>query len=171
MLKLLGSVLIILGCGGIAYSKLIGCRTRIELLNALERLLTKGIYILLGQQQNIIFFFKKVDCGNKELGFELLKMGEGLENHLYPSGDMAWRTGPARFISRHGFREDDIEIINGCGAAFFEKSSDEIMNGLKNNLKLVELIKEHELKQQRDVRRVWLPVSVMGGIAFALAFA
>ena len=151
MLKLFGSAFIIIGCGGVAYSGILGCRTRIELLTALERLLQKGIYILLGQQQNTVIFLKNVSCGNKELEGELFRMGEALEKHLYPNGDM--------------------EIIKGCGAAFFEKSSDEIRAGLQNNLELMELIKEYELKQQRDIKKVWLPVSIMGGIACALVLA
>ena len=75
MLKLFGSAFIIIGCGGVAYSGILGCRTRIELLTALERLLQKGIYILLGQQQNTIIFLKNVSCGNKELEGELFRMG------------------------------------------------------------------------------------------------
>ena len=171
MLKLFGSAFIIIGCGGVTYSRLLGCRTRIELLAALERLFQKGIYILLGQQQNTIIFFKNVSCGNKELDGELYRMGEALEKHLYPNGDMAWRTGPAGFMEKYGFRDEDLEIIRGCGAAFFEKSSDEIRAGLQNNLELMELIKDYELKQQRDIKKVWLPVSIMGGIACALVFA
>lgn len=171
MLKLFGSAFIIIGCGGVTYSRLLGCRTRIELLVALERLLQKGIYILLGQQQNTIIFLKNVSCGNKELDGELYRMGEALEKHLYPNGDMAWRAGPAGFMEKCGFRHEDLEIIRGCGAAFFEKSSDEIMAGLQNNLELMELIKDYELKQQRDIKKVWLPVSIMGGIACALVFA
>ena len=171
MLKLFGSAFIIIGCGGVAYSGILGCRTRIELLTALERLLQKGIYILLGQQQNTIIFLKNVSCGNKELEGELFRMGEALEKHLYPNGDMAWRKGPADFLEKYGFRHEDLEIIKGCGAAFFEKSSDEIRAGLQNNLELMELIKEYELKQQRDIKKVWLPVSIMGGIACALVFA
>lgn len=171
MLKLFGSAFIIIGCGGVTYSRLLGCRTRIELLVALERLFKKGIYILLGQQQNTIIFLKNVSCGNKELDGELHRMGEALEKHLYPNGDMAWRAGPAGFMEKYGFSNEDLEIIRGCGAAFFEKSSDEIRAGLQNNLELMERIKDYELKQQRDIKKVWLPVSIMGGIACALVFA
>ena len=67
MLKLLGSFFIILGCGGVAYSKLINCKRRIELLDSIEKLLYKGIYTLLGQQQTAIVFFKTVNCGDDAL--------------------------------------------------------------------------------------------------------
>ncbi len=171
MLKLFGSLLIIAGCGGIAYSKMCGCRKRIELLDALERMCNKGIYILLGQQQNTVIFLKNVSCGNKAFDAELSRMGEALERHLYPNGDLAWRAGPASFMGQYGFRREDLELINGCGAAFFEKSSDEIRNSLETNLKLIELIREQELSSQREIKKVWLPVSLMGGIACVLVFA
>ncbi len=170
MLKLFGSFFIILGCGGVAYSKLINCKKRIELLDSIEKLLYKGIYTLLGQQQNVIVFFKTVNCGDDALNNELAKLGRALEQHLYPNGSVAWRECTGKFFKLYGFREEDFVTISNCGEAFFEKNQEEILNGLKRNLNLMKLIREYEIKQQNDMRKVWIPISVLGGIVFALLF-
>ena len=56
------------------------------------------------------------------------------------------------------------------GEGVVEKNQEESLNGRKRNLNVMQIIREYEIKQQNDTRKVWIPISILGGIVFALLF-
>lgn len=170
MFKIIGGILVIAGFGGITYSRYMEGRKRIEFLTSLEMLMYKGLFVLLGQQQNVIVFFKTVETGNDLINTILCNIGSDLESHKYSNGLMAWRQNLVKILNILNFKAEIIKTLCDLGNAFFEKSPEEIRESLNRNIKLIGLIKENEIKRQAETKKVWLPVSMLGGAIFVLLF-
>lgn len=165
MLKLVGSVLIVAASLGFACSIRRELADHLKLLYEIRRLFVdianearysmQPVEVLLG------CFIKTKDerltavC--REIADNLLEKREG-------AGEEVWRKVFTTNRRELGLKEDEAEVIENAGNAFFGKSMEENQKHLSLYLERLDFMIGNQRREQKEKQRVYQTVSVMCGL-------
>ena len=98
----------------------------------------------------------------------LREIGEKLKEKTAGFGEEIWRESFA--MRRHllGLREEESEIIEQAGRAFFGKSMEENQKILSLYLERLDFLIEGERKERREKQKVYQTVCVMSGLVLVI---
>lgn len=165
MLKLLGSILIAAASVGFACSIRKDLADHLKLLYEIRRLFvdisSEAKYSMQPVEVLLGCFIKTKDerlsavCG--EIAENLLEKKEG-------AGEEVWRNAFGRHRRELRFNEEEAEVVENAGNAFFGKSVEENQKHLSIYLERLDFIIENVRKEQKEKQRVYQTVSVMCGL-------
>lgn len=169
MLKFGGCFLILLASIGSAYSIYKELRQHLKLLyevrNLLSNLFWEMSYSIQPIETILLYHVKTTDekllriC--EEIGTNLLKKEAA-------SGGEVWRKCFASHRQELGLREEESEIIELAGSAYFGKSIEENKKMLNLYLERLDYLIEGERKERKEKQKVYQTICIMSGLVLII---
>lgn len=169
MLKLVGSILIVVAGIGIAYSIRRDLAAHLRLLYEIRKLFVdiscaayesmQPVEILLG-----CFLRTRDERLNqicKEIATRLIEKKEG-------KGEDVWRSVFAEYRGELQLSSEEAEIVEGAGSAFFGKSVSENKKHLSVMLERLDFLIEAARGEQKEKQKVYGTISVLGGVMLVI---
>ena len=169
MLKLLGCMLILLASLGGAYSISMELKRHLELLYELRSLLS-GIlwemnYSMLPLENILLYQVKTAD---EHLLHICESIGTGLLQKEAGNGGEVWRACFAAHRQELKLTEEESEVIEQAGNAYFGKSMEENQKILSLYLERLDFLIEGERQERREKQKVYQTVCVMSGLVLMI---
>ncbi len=98
----------------------------------------------------------------------LTEIGEKLRGKSDGLGEEIWQESFAKRRQQLGLKEEESEIIEQAGSAFFGKSMEENQKMLSLYLERLDFLIEGERKERREKQKVYQTVCVMSGLVLVI---
>lgn len=165
MLKLLGSLLIITASMGLAYTIRRDLTGHLHLLYEIRKMLVDITYAAGNSMQPVeILLGCFLKTGDERLNAACAEIAERLIEKREERGEEVWRTVFKRYRKELLLREEEAEILEEAGSAFFGKSVEENREHLTLSLERMDFIIENTRKEQKEKQKVYQTVSIMCGL-------
>lgn len=169
MLKFAGCALILLASLGGAYSVYLELKGHLELLYELRSLLSNILWEMEYSMQpieNILLYQARTTDERllhicKEIGTRLLKKEA-------QSGSEVWRECFASYRQKLKLKEEESEVIEQAGNAYFGKSMEENQKTLSMYLERLDFLIEGERQERREKQKVYQTVCIMSGLVLMI---
>lgn len=169
MLKILGSVLVIVASVGIAYSVRIEMSEHLRLLYELRKLLVNISYAAFETRQPVEILLgcfvetkdERLNALCKEIAKRLIEKKEG-------TGEDVWRNTFLVYREDLQLTSDEMEVIESAGSAFFGKSIEENKRHLSVALERLDFIIEAMRNERKEKQKVYGTLSVMCGLMIVI---
>ena len=168
--KLLGIVLVFCGVSGILYSWISTqkeCQRRWE-----ETLLflQKMVFAIQTERSPILMFLEKYEARDEVLQRCIKEMLQRLSANIYPKGQVVLQDVFKEEEKDWNWDRECFEILLRAGEGMFGRSREENVSLLQKTIE--ELENERKKVKERDEkeRKVWIPVSMLGGMMLVILF-
>ncbi len=169
MLKLLGSMMILTASIGMAYSVQVELKQHQQCLFELRGLLTKIFWEMNYSMRPVeMVLLYQIHTQDKRLERILREIGEILMKKEAESGESVWCEVFRRHRRELGLHEEESELIEQSGRAFFGKSVDENQKILSMYQERLDFLIETEQKERKEKQKVYQTVCVMGGLVLVI---
>jgi hypothetical protein len=112
----------------------------------------------------IVDYLKNYHCREKLLEETLVEIANRLEEKVYPSGEVVWENVFDEKKAKWNLNQEIFAVVMGLGRGFFGKKRSENVSFLRRGLKELEQKREQKNEKDAKARKVWIPVSMLGGI-------
>lgn len=162
--KMMGMFCFLGGIAYLLYNWVVEQKNQSRRIGEMQIFLQKSIYAMEEEKIRIIDYFRGYSSREKLLEETLQEIANRLEQKVYPSGEQVWEDVFWENRFRWNLDGDTFEIMMGLGRGFFGKKRSENLSFLKKGLKKIE--HQQEIKKEKDTKaqKVWIPVSMLGGI-------
>lgn len=165
MLKLIGSIIIVMASIGLAYSIKRDLTEHLRFLYEIRRMLV----MLSGEadysmQPMEVLLGNYIKQGNERLHKVCDRIAKRLMEKRDGTGEAVWREEFESCQKELGLNEEETEIIKNAGNAFFGKSMDENRKHLSLTLERLDFVIENTRKEQKEKQKVYQTVSVICGL-------
>lgn len=169
MLKLVGSILVVAAGIGMAYSIRRDLENHLRRLYDIRKLFVDISYAAYESMQPVeillgCFIRSRDEAINevcKEIAERLIEKKEG-------KGEEVWKNVFAEHKSLLELTDDEAEIVEQAGSAFFGKSVDENKKHLSLTLERLDFVIETARGEQKEKQKVYSTVSVLGGVMLVI---
>lgn len=169
MLKVTGSIIIIMASIGIAQTIRKELVEHLRLLYELRKLLVDIAYAAVESMQPVeillgCFILTRDERLNrlcKEIAERLIEKKEG-------TGEEVWRNVFTDFRQELQLRDEESEVIESAGSAFFGKSVDENRKHLALTIERLDFLIETARGEQKEKQKVYGTVSVLCGLMLVI---
>lgn len=169
MLKLIGSMLVITASVGIAWSIRRELTEHLRLLYEVRKLFVDISYAALESRQPVeILLGCFVRTGDERLNVICKEIAESLIEKKEGAGEDAWRKVFEKYRKILHLTNEEMEIIEGAGSAFFGNSMEENKKHLTLLLERLDYLIEMARGEQREKQRVYGTVSVVCGLMMVI---
>lgn len=165
MLKAAGCTILLLASLGFAYSIRIEMKNHMMLLYEIRKMLNDIFYEAMYSMQpveNILLY--SVYTGDDRLNESLKQIGKGLVLKESGNGEEVWSRIFFEKRKELALKEEEAEIIEHAGSAFFGKSMEENQKVLALYLERLDFLIETERKERREKQKVYQTASIMCGL-------
>lgn len=166
----IGMILLFGGIAGSVYSWLESGRNREKRLDEALLFLQKCSFAMDNERVKIITYFKEYRSKDKVLNDSLQEVANRLSMCMYPSGIQVWRDVLFEKKEDWDFSEESFFILQKAGEGFFGAKREENISFLKKSICELEMQRTKEKEKNIQERKVWVPVSVLGGIMLMIIF-
>ena len=162
--KITGMSLFLIGIAYLLYEWVLEQKRQSQRISELLVFLQKSIFVMEEEKIHIIEYLRNYICKEKLLEDTLAVIADRLEQKIYPEGEKVWEMVFAEKKQEWNLGEEEFAIVTGLGRGFFGKKRSENLSFLKRGLK--DLEEQQRKKKEKDAkeRKVWIPVSMLGGI-------
>ena len=162
--KMMGMFCFLGGIAYLLYNWVLEQKNQSRRLGEIQIFLQKSICAMGEEKIRMIDYLKSYSSREKLLEETLQEIARRLEQKVYPSGEQVWEDVFREKQLKWNLDEDTFEIILELGRGLFGKKRSENLMFLKKGLRNLE--QQQEKKKEKDVkaRKVWIPVSMLGGI-------
>ena len=171
MLKVLGSMLILLASIGFGFQIQMDLRNHLRLLYDIRKLLldiaNETAYTMDPME---VVLEHAIHNRNPYLNEICKEMGEGLQKKERGCGQELWQERIEAWQKRLGLSLEEKEIFAGAGCAFFGKSMGENEKSLEHYLERLDYVIDQVRGEQKEKQKVYQTVSVMCGLIIILLF-
>ena len=171
MLKVLGSMLILLASVGFGFQIQMDLRNHLRLLYDIRKLLldiaNETAYTMDPME---VVLEHSIHSRNPYLNEICREMGEGLQRKERGCGQELWQERIEAWQKRLGLALEEKEIFAGAGCAFFGKSMGENEKSLEHYLERLDYVIDQVRGEQKEKQKVYQTVSVMCGLIIILLF-
>ena len=153
--------------GGIAYLLYIWVKEQNSQYRRIAELvvfLQKSIFAMEEEKLHIIDYLRNYSCREKILDETLQEIARRLEQKVYPSGEQVWEDVFLEKKHKWELDEETFEMVLGIGRGFFGKRRSENLSFLQRGLRNLEQQQKKKKEKDAKERKVWIPVSMLGGV-------
>lgn len=169
MLKLFGSIIIITASMGIAYCIQRDMEEHLRLLYEMRKLFLDIAYAASESMRPMeVLLGCFVRAKDERLNFICRQIAEGLLEKKEGKGEEVWERVFAKERRSLGLSQEEAEVAERAGSAFFGKSVEENEKHLEYTLERLDFLIENIRKEQKEKQKVYQTVSVMGGFLLIL---
>lgn len=165
MLKLTGCVILFFASIGFAYCIRIEMKNHLILLYEVKKMLSdifcEELYSM-QPMENILLY--EINTGDDRLNEICHEIGTGLLQKESGTGEEVWRRIFSEKRKELALKEEEAEIIEQAGSAFFGKSMEENQKVLALYLERLNFLIETERKERKEKQKVYQTVSIMCGL-------
>jgi len=165
VLKLLGSALILIASVGLAYSIQMELKLHQKRLFELRSLLTKifwEMHYSLRPLEMVLLY--QIDIQDECLNSILREIGEGLMKKEARCGEDIWQEVFRKHRRKLRLNEEEGELIEQAGRAFFGKSVEENQKILSLYQERLDFLMEVEQRERKEKEKVYQTVCIMSGL-------
>ena len=171
MLKVLGSMLILLASVGFGFQIQMDLKNHLRLLYDIRKLLldiaNETAYTMDPME---VVLEHAIHSRNPYLNEICKEMGEDLQKKERGCGQELWQERIEAWQKRLGLSPEEKEIFAGAGCAFFGKSMGENEKSLEHYLERLDYVIDQVRGEQKEKQKVYQTVSVMCGLIIILLF-
>lgn len=169
MLKLLGSVLILIASIGLAYSIQIELKEHQKRLFELRSLLTKIFWEMNYSMRPVeMVLLYQIETQDEALAGILREIGECLMKKEAKCGEDIWQEVFRKHRRELGLKTEEGELIEQAGRAFFGKSVEENQKILSLYQERLDFLIDVERKERKEKQKVYQTVCVMSGLVLII---
>ena len=154
---------------GLAYSMRIELKRHLQCLFELRNLLYEVFWEMNYSMQPVeMVLLYQVETQNMCINEIIKEIGEKLMQKTAESGEVIWRESFAARRQQLGLKEEEGEIIEQAGNAYFGKSMEENQKILSLYLERLDFLIEVERSERREKQKVYQTVCIMCGLMFII---
>lgn len=168
--KIVGIVLLMGGIAGSLYEWMELQKERCKRLEEFMVFIHKFIFAMETEKVRVIDYFLNYNSKDKVLENTLHELVVRLKENIYPTGQGAWEEVLREEEKNWNLDKESMHVIRTCGNGFFGKSREENISFLKKQLEELEALQRKNRQEDAKERKVWIPVSFMGGFMVILLF-
>lgn len=169
MLKLTGSLIIFTASVGLAYCIRRDMAAHLKLMYEIRKMLLDISYAASESLQPVeILLGCFVRTKDERLNDACKQIAEHLIEKKEGAGEEVWRKVFEKQRKSLGLSEEEAEIVERAGSAFFGKCVEENRKHLAYSLERLDFLIENIRKEQKEKQKVYQTVSVMGGLLLIL---
>ena len=169
MLKLVGSMLILIASIGLASSIQNELKQHQERLFELRSLLIKIFWEMnysLRPVEMVLLY--QIETQDECLGIILKEIGECLMKKEAKCGEDIWQEVFHKYRKELGLKAEESEVIEQAGRAFFGKSVEENQKVLSLYQERLDFLMEVEQKERKEKQKVYQTVCIMSGLVLII---
>lgn len=162
--------ILILGIGGVGeiYEWIARNKSRQKRLEELIIFLKKSRYAMEEEKVRWIPFFQTYESEDELVNETLRQVGDYLEQHRYPYGEEAWKSVFLERKNEWNCKESCFQVFMQMGGAFFGRSKQENGAFMERSIRQLEECKQKEIERFAEEKKVWIPVSMLGGVLLVI---
>ena len=169
ILKMIGSSLILVASFGLAMCVQREMKEHLKCLFELRNILYEIFWEMNFSLQPVeMVLLYQVQTNHFRIREILTEIGEKLKGKSDGLGEEIWRESFAVRRQQLGLKEEESEIIEQAGSAFFGKSMEENQKMLSLYLERLDFLIEGERKERREKQKVYQTVCVMSGLVLVI---
>lgn len=169
MLKLIGSILILIASIGLAYSIQMELKEHQNRLFELRSLLTKIFWEMNYSRRPVeMVLLYQIDTQDECLNGILREIGQCLMKKEAKCGEDVWQETFRRYRRELGLKREESELIEQAGRAFFGKSVEENQKILSLYQERLDFLMEVERKERKEKQKVYQTVCIMSGLVLII---
>lgn len=166
----IGILMFFVGIAGCLYNWLEMQKEREKRLDEVLLFLQKCVFAMENEKIRITTYFKEYRSKDKVLNETLQEVANQLAMCMYPMGIEVWKNVLGEKKREWDFTEESFQILENAGVGFFGTKKEENISFLKKSICELEIQKKKEKEKNMQERKVWVPVSVLGGIMLMIIF-
>ena len=168
MVQFLGICLLGVGIFGSIYEWIMRQRNRKRRMDNLLDFLRTISFTM--EESNIFWipFLEEYVSEDEAIQEVLYKLLQNLKENKYPKGELAWQEAIKGCEEQWDFSKESMELLYGIGKGFFGKSRKENLEIIHMYMHLLQECKEKEQKEFAEKKKVWIPVTLLGGIMLVI---
>ena len=168
MWKIIGIILFGAGLMGEVYEWIAKNKSREKRLEEMSFFLKKARYAMEEEKVRWIPFFKNYKSKDTVVTQTLHNIAQCLEEHRYPYGEDAWKAVFLEKKREWNCKEACFQMLMQMGNAFFGRSRQENADFMERYSNQLEEWIKKEKEQFTEERKVWIPVSLLGGVMIVI---
>ena len=169
ILKILGSSLVLLSSMGLAMCIRKEMKDHLRCLFELRNLLYEIFWEMNFSMQPVeMVLLYQIETTHAGIGEIVREIGEKLKEKTASLGEEIWRESFSMYRKKLGLTEEESEIIEEAGSAFFGKSMEENQKMLSLYLERLDFLIEGERKERREKQKVYQTICVMSGLVLVI---
>lgn len=168
--KLVGIVLFFCGVVGSLRDWIGNQNEKQKRLDCFILFLQKSIFAIETENVKVVDYFAKSITRDSRMNDALHEIAERLSLHIYPDGSEVWKDVFWEMKRDWDFNEECFELILKAGMGFFGRSKNENVMFLRKSVKELEIQRKKLKEKNIQERKVWVPVSVLGGMMLMILF-
>ncbi len=166
--KIVGIVLLLGGIAGNLYQWMQMQRERQNRIEEFGLFLHKSIFAIETERIRVIDYFANYKSGDSRITEVLQEISRRLSENIYPNGQMVWEEVLKEKEESWNVDRETFDIILRSGIGFFGFRREENICFLKKQIEELEKQKKKNKENDAKERKVWVPVSLLGGIMFVI---
>ena len=132
--------------------------------------LQKSIFAMESEQVKLIEYFSKYISKDWYLNAVLYDLAKRLATNTYASGQKAWEDAFTKEKEHLSLDEETFLLVLHAGNGFFGRSLEENVCFLKKMIEELESRKKEIKEKNTKERKVWIPISMLGGVMVMILF-
>ena len=162
--KITGMFFILGGIVFLLYNWVLEQKSGNRKIGELVVFLQRSIFAMEEGKMQIIEYFGTYISREKLLEETLYEIARRLEQKVYPHGEMVWEQVFWEKRLDWNLDEETFEIVLELGRGFFGRKRSENISFLQRGLTRLEERQKRKREKDAKERKVWIPVSMLGGI-------
>lgn len=132
--------------------------------------LQRSIFAIETENVKVIDYFAKSITQDSRMNDTLHEIAYRLSLHIYPDGSEVWKEVFQEKKEDWNLNEECFELILKAGIGFFGRNKTENVLFLQKSVMELENQKKKLKEKNIQERKVWVPVSVLGGMMLMILF-
>lgn len=170
MWKIVGCFLLFGGIFGFLYQWLEMQKERQKRMEEFCLFLHKSIFAMESEKIKIIDYFQTYQSADSKITNTLHEIAERLRENRFPSGAMVWEEVLKEHERNWNLDKDFFALVQSTGHGFFGRNRAENVCFLRKKLEALEKQQAKQKDTDTNERKVWIPVSVLGGMMLIILF-
>jgi len=170
MAKLIGVALILGGVLGVLYCWI--CTQKDTQIRREETILflQKMMFSMQNEKMPILVFLERYESKDIILQRSIKELVKKLKSNSYPKGQEAWQEVLKEEESNWNWDKESFGLLIRAGEGFFGRTCEENLCFLQKVIEELEIERKKSKEADKNERKVWIPVSMLGGIMLTILF-
>ena len=171
MLKLIGCCGIIVGAAGLFFEWKSREKKQIQQLQELEHFLQKGAFSIEKEcKPSRVFFQEYIEWDGKDPVFVgiLQELEENLKSNTFSTGEKAWQAAWETYKEKWRPGEEEWQVILSMGETFFGKDRKEMVFQMRAYEQRLLKLEQAKKDQMAEKGKIYMPLSISGGLMIIL---
>ena len=162
--KIIGMFFVLGGIMFLLYNWVLEQKSGNRKIGELVVFLQRSLFAMEEGKMQIIEYLKNYSSREKILEETLYEIAGRLEQKIYPNGEVVWEQVFWEKRQEWNLDEETFEIVLGLGKGFFGRKRGENVSFLQRGMMRLEERQAKKREKDAKERKVWIPVSMLGGI-------